>query len=65
MKKDRENIIAVFKKWLQYGGDDVPFMDKSLLQKWKTSPNLWRKFQQRVYHLVVELERLHLIWLRS
>jgi hypothetical protein len=53
--KSKQKIIDDLKKWLKYG-DSMPFFPTDLVNIWKTKPTLYRKFQQRVYNLVQDLE---------
>ena len=56
--KSKLEIIEKIKKWLKYGGDDLPFFQPELVQAWRTRPTLYKKFQKRVYNLVQDLEEL-------
>ena len=50
--------IEEIKKWIKYGGDNLPFFDPESVRAWRTRPTLYRKFQKKVYNLVQELEQL-------
>jgi hypothetical protein len=53
---DRLKIIELIKNSLRQGGDDIPYVDPEYIKRWKTNPFLWRKFQQRMYNLLKDLE---------
>lgn len=48
-------IIKVIENWLRNGGD-IPYIEPSIIEKWKTDPKLWRKFQERMYNLLSDLK---------
>lgn len=51
-------IIEEIKKWIKYGGDNLPFFQPEVVRAWRTKPTLYRKFQKKVYNLVQDLEKL-------
>ena len=53
--EDKTQTIEELKNWLRYGGRLMDIHTNEL-NRWKTRPTLWRRFQMRIWNLVQELE---------
>ena len=51
----KKRIIDGLTEWLKKGGD-FPYVSTDVINKWKTNPTLWKKFQSRVWNLVQKLQ---------
>jgi predicted lipase len=57
--EERCKGICELKLWLRNGYGNEPLakaFDNPILNAWRTSPYLWRKFRQKLYSMVIDIE---------
>jgi hypothetical protein len=52
---EKRYLVEAIGKFLRKG-INIPLIHPAIIQAWKTKPTMWRKFQQKMFHLYEELK---------
>ena len=56
--EDKTKMINDLTDWLRKSSDEFPYISPEAIRTWKSRPNLWRKFQERIWNLIQELKSM-------